>query len=172
MTESLTSKVSVNVTGSLAGSPLLGSTAHQLAQLYAQSFANGSGVNQADQIYSTQLTITASGSTTLNFNTGLNDALGNAIALTGLKALIVAPHASNTNDVIVGNAGSNVILHDFFTNSVPDDSSTVTIKPGGLFVVTNPTANGYVVSSSNCNLKLANSSSGSSVVVDIIVIGK
>lgn len=130
-------------------------------------FVNGTGANQADDIFSDHRSLAASASESLDLNTGtLKDAFGNSVDLTKIKALIIKADPNNVNDVVVGAAGSNPII------SILGSTGTVLVKPGGIFVVVAPDVNGYAITPSTAMvLKVANSGAGTGIVYDIIVIG-
>lgn len=131
------------------------------------NFAQGTGANQADDIWSDERTLAASANEVLELNGGsLVDAFGFAIAFTAIKALVIMANANNTNDVVVGAAGSNPLA------SIMGTTGTVNVKPGGCVAFIAPNATGYVVTPSTAmNLKIANSSSGTGVTYTIIVVG-
>lgn len=124
---------------------------------------NGTGNNQADLVFSDQRTLTASSTETLDLSS-LVGPLGEAVAFAKIKAILIKASPNNTNSVIVGAAGSNPFL-----GPLGGTTPTLTIPPGGEILLAAPKA-GWAVSTA-VNLKLANSSSGSSVIYDIIITG-
>jgi len=165
MTTSLTSAVKIALSGTLAGTPALGNAAHNLNYGQVFNFAAGAGANQANLLWENTITITASSSTSLDL-TSLTDALGDAIVFAKVKAMAVFAHAANTNNVLVGNGT------DPWYAWADAGTDVITVVPGGLFMLVAPTAAGFAVTASTAmTLKLANSSSGTSVVLDIVLIG-
>lgn len=69
--------------------------------------ASGTGANQADLIFHDTRTLAASNSEDLDLAGGLVDAFGNTLTFARIKALVFAAAAANTNNVVVGGAGSN-----------------------------------------------------------------
>ena len=70
--------------------------------------------------------------------------------------------------MVVGGAPSNA-----FVNWVSDATDKIVIKPGGTFALIAPDANGYGVTAATADLlKVANSSSGSAVLYDIMIFGE
>lgn len=131
------------------------------------SLATGTGAGQADQIWSDTRTISASSSENLDLAASLVDPFGTTLTFVKIKGLIIRASTGNTNDVVVGGAASNG-----FINWVADATDKINIRPGGLFVLIDPTGSGYAVTASTGDiLKVANSSSGSSVTYDVIIIG-
>ncbi len=131
------------------------------------SLATGTGAGQADLIFSDTRTLTASSTENLDLAGVLTDALGATLTFVKIKGIIVRASTGNTNDVVVGGAAANG-----FINWVADATDKINVRPGGLFVLIDPTGSGYAVTASTGDiLKVANSSSGSSVTYDIIIIG-
>ncbi len=130
-------------------------------------FTNGTGANEATQIFSDKRTLAASASENLDLNAGsLVDAFGAAITLTKIKALIIKADAGNTNDVVIGGASSDPIA------SIMGTTGTVNVKPGGFAAFGAPDATGYaVVASTAMNLQVANSGGGTGVKYTVIVLG-
>src|SRR5947209_8530740 len=57
---------------------------------YTHALSQGTGAaDTADRIYAAQVTIAGAGNTSLNFNSGLSDAFGNAIVMARVKYLYV-----------------------------------------------------------------------------------
>lgn len=131
------------------------------ASLVMQS---GSGSEQANKVFSDQRTISASSNETLDL-TSLTDPLGAAISFTAVKAILIVADEDNTNDVVVGDATNP------FLGPLGGTNPTETLKPGASLMWLNPDSGWSVSNGVNDGLKVANSSSGSSVVYDIIVIG-
>lgn len=137
---------------------------------YGKSFSwsTGAAINQADRMFSDQRTIAASGTDDLDLTgTALQDALGVNLALARVKLIAVYAAAGNTNNVVIGGAASNQFVGPFGAAT-----HTVAIPPNGLFVVTAPTAAGWVVTAGTGDLlRIANSGAGTSVTYDIIIFG-
>jgi hypothetical protein len=159
--------ITIRALGSLVSNvPDLGNAIEQLQ--YERDFflKAGSGPNQGDTLFQRTDTVAASSSETLQLNGGsLTDEFGNTLSFTSLKLLIVYASPNNTNNVVVGGAGSDTLASPFGAAN-----NTVTLQPGGILVLIAP-AGGYAVSSSTSNLKIANGSSGSSVTFDVIALG-
>lgn len=128
---------------------------------------NGTGAGQADRVWSDTRTISASSSENLDLAGVLTDAFGTVVTFARVKAVKVTAAAANTNNVVVG-AGSSPWLT--FLNA----AGTATLRPGGalLAVCGEADATGWVVTAGSGDiLKVANSSSGTSVTYTITVIG-
>ena len=128
---------------------------------------DGTAANQANGIFIDDFTIAASGSSTIDLAGSLEDRLGNALVFTAVKAVLVIADAANTNDIVIGNAAAP------FVGPFDDGTATVSVAPGGQFMVTNPSAAGWAVGAGTADeLKLANSSSGTAVSGTIVIVGE
>lgn len=160
--------VKVIVDSLLSSSLDIGTGRHAVLYEDDTAFTNGTGANQANEMFTDQRTIAASSNEELDLAGSLTNAFGDTITFTSVKAIIVKAAAGNTNDVQVGGAASNG-----FASFLGDASDIVVLKPGSVFCITNPNATGYAVTASTGDLlKIANSSSGSTVTYDIIIIGE
>ena len=135
-----------------------------------QVFANGTGSGQAAAVWHDERTLTASSSESLQLTTsgGLIDGVGGTLNLSFVKAIIIKAAAGNTNNVVVGGLATNCFIGPFGSCAV---AASQTIQPGGYWVAVAPNTGWAVTASTGDLLKVANSSSGTSVTYDIIVIG-
>jgi len=105
-------------------------------------------------IWMDQRTIAASSADDLDLYGGLTNSFGTTINFTSIKGIIIYADSANTNDVLVGGDGSAA-----FVNWVSASNDVVVVKPGGLFALINPQANGYAVTATTADiLQIANSS--------------
>ncbi len=131
------------------------------------TIANGTGADQDNMFWADTRTIAASGTDNLDLYGGLTNAFGDTINFTTIKGLFIFASSVNTNNLIIGNGTAGII------NWVGDLSDTLIVKPGGMMCLYDPTAGGYSVTSTTADiLKIANSSSGTGVDYDIMVIGE
>ncbi len=154
------------MTLAVIGSPTLGGAPFWNASAAADIvLATGVAANKADLVYAATLTIAASGNQTLNLANGsLLNPIGEAVTFVKIKTISIVALAANTNDVVIGAAGSNPFVGPF-----GGTAPTIAVKPGGRVLLCN-TIDGWTVGS-GVNLKLANSSSGSGVTFDIEIVG-
>ncbi len=130
------------------------------------TLSDGTGDGQASKIFSDQRTIAASSSENLDLAGGLTDAYGTTITFATIKAIYVKAADTNTNDVVVGAAASNGFVGPFAA-----DDNSVTVKPGGALLIFAPKSGWAVTASTADILKIANSSSGTGVVYDVVLVG-
>lgn len=131
------------------------------------TLASGTAANQADLLFSDTRTLAASATEDLDLAGSLTDAFGATLTMVEVVAVLITAAAGNTNNVIVGDATSPVPL---FGGTNP----TFSVKPGGAFMVTAPNASGLftVGAGTTDDLKLTNSSSGTSVTYSVMILGR
>ena len=125
-----------------------------------QALASGIGSNQCDRVYS-ENDKSLAGAYDLDLSGSLVDALGAACVFAKIKAIVLAADAANTGDVIVG-GDANAFM---FLNLA---ASTLTIKPGGVFVLFAPA--GYTVTAATGDILQFAPSAGTQLV-DIAILG-
>jgi hypothetical protein len=165
----LLARLNANVVAVFTGAVTPGETVFRLraADQPAVELSQGTGASQADLIYSAERTIAASGSENLDLSgTTLLDPAGTALAFVKVKAILIRAAAANTNNVVVGNHATAAFQGPF--DALTD---TISIPPGGFFMVTAPVSGWAVTATTADLLKIANSSSGTSVTYDIVIIG-
>lgn len=163
----LTAELSVKFSGRQVGANDLGNPVFKSLLEKIMSFTDGVGANNADLLFADERTLSASSSEDLDLAGVLSDAFGATITMAEVVGLIVYAAPGNTNNVVVGDATAPVPL---FGGTNP----TVSVKPGGIFVLFAPDAAGQftVGAGSTDDLKITNSSSGSSVTYTIVVLGR
>lgn len=163
----LTTEVVGKITASYTSALDLTTVTDPLAFLKRIDLADGTGANQADLLWHDQRTVSASSNEDLDFAGSLSDAFGATLTFARIKLLAVYAAAANTNNVEVTQPGSNGVPGIF--NAAGDG---VDVRPGGLFLWCAPDATGAVVTASTGDLiNVANSSSGTGVTYDIVVVG-
>lgn len=160
-----TGSFKVEALGTLSDSPDIGSSNYILNYSQYFTIANGTASDQANMVWTDTRTLTASSTESLDLAGILTNAFGTTLTFTKIKGIIVTANSANTNSVLVGGAASNA-----FVNWVADATDIIQLPPGSVFSIFNP--NGYTVTASTGDLlKIANSSSGTSVTYDIVLIG-
>lgn len=131
------------------------------------ALAAGTAAGQADKIWHDERTLAASASEDLDLAGTLVDAFGVAMTLARVRGLIIYASSANTNQVIIGNAGSNGWVGPFGAAT-----HTLSVHPGGLLALFAPGTNGYAVTAGTGDLlHVANSAGGTPVTYDVVVIG-
>lgn len=130
------------------------------------TLANGTGNNQANALFTDTRVLAASATEQLDLYGSLTDPLGGTLNFATIKVIKVCAAAGNTNNVNVGGAASNT-----FTGPFSASSAKVGVRPGGCSVFVAPQTGWTVTNSTGDLLELGNSSSGSSVQYDIVILG-
>lgn len=171
----LSTVIDLNITATKTKARDMGVTAQDpLAFAKRIALLTGTGAGQADLAWYDERTINASSSEDLDIVGSLADAFGDTFSPARIKAIAVLaePYDSsatrNTNNVVVGGASATQWA------ALLGTAGTVTLRPGALFIACAGAADatGYVCAAGSTDLlKVANSSSGSSVTYQIAVIG-
>lgn len=134
----------------------------------SSSFSTGTGANQADRMFFDSRNILASANDDLDLNgTTLIDALGVPLALARLKLLAIYAYPGNANNIVMDGAASARI-----TTMMGGTTPTLTIRPGGMFLLTAPDATAYAITATTADiLRITNGGAGTSVNYDIVAIG-
>lgn len=141
------------------------------------SFLNGTAAGKAQRAWSSSVRSLTSGNSetidvydfgSIDIGAGAGlDALGQSLALSGIKALYIENISGSAGNLVVGNDGTTAAWNSFFSAS---DTATFTLQPGAIFLTADPTALGMAVAdSTNHLLKLA--ASGGDLTYKIALIG-
>jgi hypothetical protein len=164
----LKATLKASISGTLAGVNDLGDPVQTFAEQFELAIANGTGADQANNVFSDERTIAASGTDNLDLAGVLGNALGATLTFTAIKAIMIVADEGNTNDVVVGGAASNT-----FAGPFADATDKVSIGPGDVFLITRRSAAGLGVTGATGDiLKIANSGAGTPVTYKIIIIGE
>lgn len=163
----VTATVRAEITASHTNPIDLGTGTTPIAAALTQSFTDGAGANQVNQVFSDTRTLTASSTEDLDLAGVLTNAFGATVTFARVKAILVKAASGNTNNVVVGAAAATQFV-GFFGAA----THTVAVQPGGAFLIVTPSAAGWPVTAGSTDfLRVANSSSGTSVTYDIVILG-
>lgn len=161
----LAATVSLRVQATQTSTLDLASVSNTVNQLFEQAFTDGTGANQANEVWSDTRSISSASNETLDLAASLTNAFGTTITFTKVRAIIIRSRSTNTTVLSVGAASAPLV------GPLADASDLLTIRPGGIFVITAPDATGIAVTATSADgLKLANAS-GAAATYDIIIIG-
>lgn len=164
---SLKGSLKASISGTLTGANDLGNPVQGFAELVEIAIADGSGADQASNIFSDERTLAASASENLDLSGVLLNAFGATLALTKVKAILIVANAANTNNVVVGGAGSNAFVGPF-----ADATDKIVIGPGDVFLISRRSAAGMAVAAGTGDiLQVSNSGAGTPVTYQIIILG-
>ncbi len=162
----LSTKFTASVVAALTGALDLTTPRSDVSLTQTVRLADGAGAGQANRIFTDQRTIAASGSEDLDLAGALTDALGASITMAKFKGILVRASSGNTNNVNVTRPASNGVP---WLLAAGDG---IPVVPGGVFLWVAPTAAGIAVTAGTGDLiTFANSSSGSSVTYDVVLVG-
>lgn len=161
----LSATIKTDVAFSVSGAPDFGKVSGKFDGWGDRSLGNGVASEQADVVFSKSYTIAASGTQDIDLAGALVNQIGGAAVFAKVKAILIRARDGNTNNVIVGN-GTNPFVGPFGAGA-----HTVAVPPGGRFSISAPKAGWAVTGGSADVLKLANSAGGTSVTVDVVIIG-
>lgn len=158
--------INAQLQGAYVGANDLGSVSAAMNARRLIRLTEGTGASQADKMFADERTISASSTENLDLAGSLTDPLGVAVTFAKVKAIMIIASASNTNDVVVGGAGSNT-----FTGPFADATDKVAVKPGGVLMIAHPGTGWTVTASTGDILMVGNSGSGTSVTYQVVIIG-
>lgn len=163
----LTATISAKINATQTSANDLGTPTFEADLAFAKRLTSGTGADQADLMFCDERTLAASATEDLDLAGALADAFGATLTMVEVVAILITASAANTNNVIVGDATSPVPL---FGGTNP----TFSVKPGGVFLVVAPNAAGLftVGAGTTDDLKITNSSSGTSVTYKIMILGR
>jgi hypothetical protein len=174
MTAGLTATLSAAIFGSITKANDLAAVAAAINERCTATIAPGTGVGKADILFSDTRTISASSSENLDLAGVLSDVFGSTLTAAKVKAILFKAAAGNTNDVAVGGATSNAFVGPFgaVTDYTPGAYllGTEAIAPGGWSMHVHPGAGWTVTAATGDLLKVANSSSGTPVTYDVVIV--
>lgn len=130
-------------------------------------FANGTGADQSNVLFTDRRTLGASSSENLDLAGSLTDGFGATATFAEVTMLAVCADDGNTNNVLVGGAASNT-----FTIAL-DNSDINVVRPGGCLVTWASDGTAYqVTAGTGDQLKIANSAGTTSVIYDVVIAGR
>ncbi len=176
MSATLQSKITLLLSSILTNQVGVATADGKVDTSFGLNLATGTGANQADKLYTTQITRThGAPAGDLDLAGVLTDPLGVTLTLVKIRALILFAAVANVNSVVVG-GGVSAPLTGMFFDYVATASAqpALRLKPGGLLVLTAPALAGYPVTATTADkLQIASGDEDAttSVTVDVYVIG-
>jgi len=162
-------KVTTSVVAELSNSIDLATAELPLAKSYVQSYADGGAVDQAQVMFSDTRSLSSSATESLDLAGALASSIGGAITFTAIKEIIIKAAAANTGNLRVGKVITNGFAGPFDQTA---GSLGVTIPPGGILHLRNPSATGWAVTAATGDLLSVENLVAASVSYDIILIGE
>ena len=163
----LSATLSASLQAVLTSAQDLGTASFPLTDNNSFPLTNGTGANQANQMFSDQRTLGSSGTEDLDMAGTLTNAFGATVTFTKIKAILVVASSANGDAIQVGPASANGLA-----DLMGAAGDYVNVMPGGCFMVVAPDASGYAVTASTGDLlTVTNADGAASATYDIIVIG-
>jgi hypothetical protein len=131
------------------------------------SMNTGTAAGQADLMWQDTRTIAASGTEDLDLAGTLTGTLGGTLTLVKLKLILIRAAAANTNNVRVTRPAANGVPWLLAASDGLD------VPPGGMLLLAGPGLAGLatVTPATGDLITVANSSSGTSVTYDVVIVG-
>jgi hypothetical protein len=162
----LTTTIDTSILATLTNALDLGTAQAPFSVTKRTNLATGTGANQADLVFTDTRTIAASGTEDLDLAGSLTGPLGGTLTFVKLKALLIRAAAGNTNAVRVTRPAANGVPLFLAVSDGLD------VLPGGQFLWVAPGAATVTVTPATGDLiTVANSSSGTPVTYDVVIIG-
>lgn len=161
-----TGTVGAFVRGRVTKANDLAAVESEISKTFEKALVAGTGSGAADLLFSDARTLSASATESLDLAGGVVDSFGVTVSFVDVKAILIKAAATNTNDVVIGGAGSNP-----FTGPFADASDKLRIPPGGVVCLVHPGAGWAVTAGTGDLLLIANSAGGSSVAYEIAIVG-
>lgn len=117
-----------------------------LAHAFVDSLADGTGADQANQIYQDEATVLALSETSYDLNGVLADCFGGTITFARIKGILLLNTSATASVLQLGGGtgldGTNA-FDTWITANGADGSEGVLVGPGGVFLLYRPDATAY-----------------------------
>jgi hypothetical protein len=166
MSESLTTSIDLQLVATLTKTQTLYTSTSPISIQKTYSLTNGSGADEANNVYCSQRTLAASAYEELDLAESLVNAFSTSLIFTSIKAIYISSAAGNKGNLLVGGAASNA-----FDSWVGSATDKIKIRPGGIFMLACSQAGYSIPIGLKDVLKIENESEAYSTTYDIIIIG-
>lgn len=163
---SLTTKLSLSVSGQQTNPLDLGTPAFPFADSLVVTLASGVASGQADRVFTDQRTLIASATEDLDLAGVLLDPWGQAITFAKLKAIILKAAVGNTNNINLTRPAGATGVPLFLAVS-----DGIVIPPGFCFAWFGAGAGVTVTPASGDLFTVTNGAAGTPVTYDVVLIG-
>ncbi len=162
----LVTDIDIAIQANLKGAGDLNTPTSNLNYKAGFSLADGTGADQANNIFSDQRTLGAGSFEDLDLSGSLQNAFGATLNFTAVKAILVAASGGNTDNVEVGGAAVNG-LNDW----VGAAGDLVVVRPGGFLAIGAADATAYTVTAGTGDLLRINNPGAGAATYDIVIVG-
>lgn len=162
----LTTRLTLNLVTVLTSALDLSTPTDSLNNRTELELTSGTGLGQADMVWSDRRTVAASATDSLDLAGVLVGPLGTTLTFARIKGLLVKAASANVNNVVVTRPAANgVPMFSAAGDALP-------VHPNGVFLWVAPTVAGVVVTTGTGDLiDFVNSAAGSTVTYDVVIIG-
>jgi hypothetical protein len=161
----LTVTVSASIVGQLTKSLSTGTSADlPIAETKQLAFTDGSGAAMANKILTKRYTILTAANEDIDLAGSLTNDFGDAVVFTAIKAIMIE-HVSGSNPAVVGNAGTP------FLGPMGAAAHTIAVPIGGFLCIGRADATGWPVTAATADLLRIANAAGTSLVVDVTIVG-
>lgn len=161
----LRARVAVHINATLTQTLDLVTADAPLVQQPFLDLTNGTGANQANVVWSDDRSLATGTTEDIDLvGGGLTDAFGATVAPARLRTVLIVSSASNTTNLtLFGDANSVPLLNTAAT--------TVTLKPGGFYLYTDPSTAGTVVTAGTGDIIQVANAAGATATYRIVILG-
>lgn len=177
--QDLTARISAKITGQAVASgyefkpPTL-----RLAYTFNDTLADGTGADQANQVYQDLATLAADQIVSYDLAGGLTDEFGGTVTFTKIKTIMLL-NTSTTASVLAiggGTGGNGTNAFDTWCRSqagagAGDGSERVLVGPGGVFLLYRPDVTGYAVTAGTGDILIIEEESTLAASYELTLIG-
>ena len=154
---SLRATLALTVEARLTSAPDVGAAKYDINETFKNVLSNGTGLNQANNTFADDFTIVGAGAQTYDLAGALTNPLGTVI-FTAIKALLIV------------NTGTSPLVYGGGTNPLAAfmgaGTHTVTIAPGGMMLLVDPTAAGQPVTAATGDiLRIAGTDAAGTIII-------
>jgi hypothetical protein len=162
---SLGASVGVNIQGNYSNPTVLGAPVDNFVKNIALALTSGTGANQVDRMWYAERTLNSGANEDLDLVGGFTDSLGVPFSPARFRALLIYSLPGNTTPLVVKPGAANGIVGLF---GAP--GHTLTIRPGGLFLVFGPDAIGYALTTGTGDVLNIANGAGAPATYDIVLL--
>lgn len=138
----------------------------EIVRVYTNLFGNGTGANQINHIFHDQRSTDGTGED-LDLAGGLTSPIsGAAITFAAVKFILIYAATANSGNVVISRPAANGLVLFAAAND-----ALAGLKPGGLFLFTDPSAAGLTVTGGTGDLLHVAASAGT-VTYDVVIGGE
>jgi hypothetical protein len=158
-------KIRVLAQALLNGGADLGTLTSALNAAFENAFTNGTGANQGNMAFHDSRTLADGANEDLDLAGVLASAFGATITFAAIKAIVIVARTANTTNLTVTRPANGL---PFLAAS----GDGFVLKPGGMFVLTDPSAAGIAVTAGTGDLVNIANAAGAAATYDVILIGE